>query len=57
MSVKLIQLKTVIKQTVPKVNIAITLRTTLVLMTQDLRTSEDFEKMQPSTVEETDYQE
>ena len=36
MSVKLIQLKTVIKQTVPKVNIAITLRTTLVLMTQDL---------------------
>ena len=45
MSVKLIQFKTVIKQTVPKVNIAITLRTTLVLMTQDLRTPEDFEKM------------
>ena len=57
MSVKLIQFKTVIKQTVPKVNIAITLRTTLVLMTQDLRTPEDFEKMQRSTVEETDYQE
>ena len=57
MSVKLIQLKTVIKQTVPKVNIATTLRTTLVLMTQDLRTPEDFEKMEPSTVEETDYQE
>ena len=57
MSVKLIQFKTIIKQTVPKVNIAITLRTTLVLMTQDLRTPEDFEKMQRSTVEETDYQE